>query len=365
MTFGTFFLPGPTEVRREVLAAMLQPMIPHRGAAFSTLFESVQLGLQVVFQTTRPVLISTSSATGLMEAAIRCAPEGPILSLVNGAFSERFARIAEACGRSVDRYVVEWGDVHDPEQLAERLRARHYAAITVVHSETSTGALNPIRALSDTAHAHNTMCLIDSVSGMGGVEVQTDAWNLDFILTGSQKALALPPGLAFAVASEEFLAQAADRNNKGVYFDLSEFAAYAANAQAPNTPAISLYYALERQLEDILQETMPVRWARHTAMAGEVHRWVEEIQASGIPDFTILAPAGSRSPTVTTFTLPSNLSSQRVVNAMAAHGMTIGTGYGKLKDTTIRIGHMGDHTVDGVRRCLTVCGEVLRALMHR
>jgi len=164
-TFGTFFLPGPTEVREEIMAAMLQPMIPHRGSQFEQLFERLQRGLKPLFRTERPVYISSSSATGMMEAAIRAAPPGRILCLVNGAFSERFAHIASTCGRDVDRYEVAWGQVHAIPQLEERFSMRKYVAITVVHSETSTGALNDVRSISDCAHRHGVLCLIDSVSG--------------------------------------------------------------------------------------------------------------------------------------------------------------------------------------------------------
>lgn len=364
MTFGSFFLPGPTEVREEVLAAMLQPMIPHRGKKFTALFETIQAGLQDVFRTNRPVFVSTSSATGFMESAVRCAPEGSILSLVNGAFSERFAYIAERCGRDVDYYHVEWGEIHSPDRLRELLNAKQYSAITVVHSETSTGALNPIHALSDVAHEYGAMCLVDSVSGMCGAEVHTDAWNLDFVLTGSQKAFALPPGLAFASVSDAFVAQAAERANKGVYFDITEFASYAAKQQVPNTPAISLFYALERQLRDIRVETMPARWDRHIQMRDVAHRWVAELRKNVHPDFQIVAQPEGRSATVTAVRLPAHLTSDSVLDVVAERGMTIGSGYGKLKATTIRIGHMGDHSVAGVSRCLDICGDVLRRLIR-
>ncbi|HEY6074298.1 MAG TPA: aminotransferase class V-fold PLP-dependent enzyme, partial [Anaerolineales bacterium] len=164
-TFGTFFLPGPTEVREEIMAAMMQPMIPHRGSEFEQLFERLQQGLRPLFFTERPVYINSSSATGMMEAAIRCAPPGRILCLVNGAFSERFAHIASTCGRDVDRYEVAWGQIHTIPQLDERLSIRKYSAITVAHSETSTGALNDVRSISDCAHGRGVFCLVDSVSG--------------------------------------------------------------------------------------------------------------------------------------------------------------------------------------------------------
>lgn len=363
-SFGTFFLPGPTEVRHAVLHAMTRPMIPHRGKEFEALFARVQRGLQEVFVTSRPVFIATASATGLMEAGIRCAPAGRVLSLVNGAFSGRFAHIAEACGREVTRLEVAWGAVHDPAHVDRILASGDFAVVTVVHSETSTGALNEVRAISDVAHRHGVTCLIDSVSGVGGAELRFDEWELDYVLTGSQKAIAIPPGLAFAVASESFMqrlaAQPASTSARGAYFDLVEFEAYARKNQAPNTPAISLYYALDAQLEAIAREGMEARWARHAKMALRTVMWADDL-ADIVAGMRVLAPPGGRSPTVTAIVLPGGVTSDRVVAGVAADGFTIGAGYGKLRAETIRIGHMGDHTVTGVERCLAACERVLRA----
>src|SRR5437667_10888846 len=183
-SFGTFFVPGPTEVRREVLEAMSGPMIPHRSPQFESLFAGAQTGLREIFQTQRPVLITASSATGLMESGLRCLPPGRVLCLVNGAFSQRFSAISEACGHQSDRYEVEWGEVHDPQRVDDLLANGKFGAVTVVHSETSTGARNPIREISDIAHARGAKCLIDSVSGVGGIELRFDESNLDFVLTG-------------------------------------------------------------------------------------------------------------------------------------------------------------------------------------
>jgi aspartate aminotransferase-like enzyme len=362
MTFGTFFLPGPTEVRPAVLEAMLRPMIPHRGEAFERLAANLQSGLRAVFGTTRPVFIGACSATGFMEAGVRCAKPGRILALVNGAFSGRYARIAAACGREVDRFDVEWGETHDAGEVEARLTTREYSAMTVVHSETSTGALNDVRALRDVAERHGVQCLVDSVSGVGGTEFRFDQWGFDYALTGSQKALAVPPGLAFGVASERYLAEAPNAQQRGVYFDLVEFAEFAKKNQMPNTPAVSLLYALERQLADIVQEGVPARWSRHAEMASRAHAWVAETRdATGVA-IDVLAGPGRRSPTVTAIRLPAGLASDRVVDAVAARGYTIGHGYGKLKATTVRVGHMGDHTLATLNGCLAACADALRSI---
>jgi aspartate aminotransferase-like enzyme len=359
-TFGTFFLPGPTEVREEIMTAMIQPMIPHRGQQFENLFERLQQGLRPVFKTERPVYISSSSATGMMEAAIRAAPPGRILCLVNGAFSERFALIASMCGRDVDRYDVAWGQVHLIPQLEERLSMRKYVAITVVHSETSTGALNDVRAISDCGHRHNVLCLIDSVSGLGGAELRFDEWKLDYVLTGSQKALALPPGLAFAVASPAFVDQANGTPGRGVYFDLVELDAYARRNQTPSTPALTLFYALEAQLKAIAAEGMEARWARHRAMAAHTQDWLARITDETGRKLANIAPLGSQSPTVSAIKLPSDLTAETFTAAVGKCGFVVGNGYGKLKSSTFRIGHMGDHTVGTIERCLAACSSVLR-----
>jgi aspartate aminotransferase-like enzyme len=359
--FGTFFLPGPTEVRDEVMAAMMQPMIPHRGAEFEHLFERLQNGLRPVFVTNRPVYISSSSATGMMEGAIRCAPPGRILCLVNGAFSERFAHIASTCGRDVDRYDVAWGQIHTIPQLDERLSIRKYSAITVVHSETSTGGLNDVRAISDCAHRHGLVCLIDSVSGLGGAELRFDEWKLDYVLTGSQKALALPPGLSFAVASSAYIDQANGTPDRGVYFDLVELDAYARRNQTPSTPALSFLYALDVQLRAIAAEGLDARWARHKAMASRTQDWITKISDETGKRLANIAPLGSQSPTVSAIKLPSDLPAEGFTAAVAKRGIVVGSGYGKLKSSTFRIGHMGDHTVETLERCLAACSSVLRS----
>lgn len=360
--FGSFFFPGPTEVRAEVLAAMARPMISHRGSEFMALFARIQEGLKTVFGTTRPVYVGTCSATGFMEAAVRCAPAGPILSLVNGGFSQRFADIARACGRETDVVEVPWGGVVPLDAAEAKLAAGRYAAVTVVHSESSTGVLTDVAAVAALAHRHGALCLVDSVTGIGGAPLRTDEAGVDFVLTGSQKALALPPGLAFAVASEKYIDSTADAPGRGHYFDVTEYEKFAEKNQTPTTPATSLIFALDVQLAAICHEGMERRWARHAAMADRTARWVEEMAGRTAAELSVLAPAGARSPTVTAITLPSGLSATEVAKATRARGIVVGSGYGKLKDATFRIGHMGDHTLAGLERCLAVCEDVLRAL---
>ncbi|HEX5725839.1 MAG TPA: alanine--glyoxylate aminotransferase family protein [Longimicrobiaceae bacterium] len=362
--FGRFFLPGPTEVRPEVLRAMTCPLVGHRGAELSSLLAAADPVLRTLFGTSRPVYVATSSATGLMEAAVRNGVRRRALALANGAFSERFRDLVTDCGREVERYEVPWGEAHDPAEVHRRLRAGGCDAVVVVHSETSTGVLDPLPEIAAAVRAaeretgDEILLLVDGVTSVAGMRVEAEGWGIDFLLTGSQKALALPPGLAFAAASERMLARAATLPGRGQYFDLLEYDRYWEKHQTPNTPAVSLLYALDAQLRRIAAEGVEARAARHAAMAARCRAWTEEVAG---PRFglSLFAPEGRRSPTVTALALPPGIRGPEVCAGMQRRGWTIGDGYGKLKAATIRIGHMGDHTVAGVDALLAELEEVL------
>jgi aspartate aminotransferase-like enzyme len=296
-----------------------------------------------------------------MEAAVRNGVAGGrVLSLVNGAFSARFAEISMACGHDTDLWTVEWGQYHDPAELEDRLSAGDYDAVTVTHSETSTGVLQDLEGLARVLARHEgVMLLVDSVTGIAGTEVRTDDWGIDFVLTGSQKALALPPGLAFAVASPEMMDRSAVATNKGYYFDLVPLMKSLEASQTTTTPAIPLLYALQAQLERIAAEGVPNRWARHAEMQKATIDWVGSMRDEGV-DVDVFAPEGYRSPTVTCITLPDGVSGPDVVAAMRERSWVIGGGYSRMKETSIRIGHMGDHKVEDIRDLLEDLGSVLR-----
>jgi aspartate aminotransferase-like enzyme len=357
--YGRFFLPGPTEVHPDVLQAQARPMMGHRGADAQAFMRPIHEDLQKVFCTERPVFVSTSSATGLMEAAVRNAGRSRLLSLVNGAFSQRFADIGRACGFEVDEVSIPWGEAHDPAALRAALEQGSYDAVTMVHSETSTGVLNDVAALAAVVREFDdTLALVDSVSGFGAAELRPDDWGLDFVLTGSQKAFALPPGLSFGVASERMMERAKSAPRRGYYFDLEFFAKNYARDQATTTPAISVLYALEVQLARMLAEGMEARWARHGTMAERTWAWVDEMKEQGV-DLAVLAPEGRRSPAVTAVTLPEGVRGPAVTKAVIDREWLVGGGYGQLKESTIRVGHMGDHTPEQLEGLLGVLGEVL------
>lgn len=360
--FGRFFLPGPTEVRPEVLEAMVKPVIGHRGPDMNALMGDLEPGLADLFRTERPVYVSTSSATGMMEAAITNLSRRRVLCLVCGAFSERFHAIAEETGHAADRMDVEWGEPNLPERVAQTLAENDgaYDLVTVVHSETSTGVLNPIAAIAEVVgEFDDVMLAVDGVTSVAGAPLLFDEWKLDFVVTGSQKALALPPGLALAVASERALERARQVENRGYYFDLLKFEQNTIKGQTPNTPAVSLFYALAYQLHRIGQEGLEARWDRHQRMAERTWEWVAQLSERSGEAFRVLSPAGYRSPTITAVTLPDGVDGSQVVAALRERDYTIANGYGKLKGRTIRIGHMGDHTMQELEDLLDQIEEVM------
>ncbi len=359
--FGRFFLPGPTEVRLDVLQAMTKPMIGHRGKGIEELMGRISPRLQKVFRTSRAVYSVSSSATGLMEAGVRNAVRERVLCLINGSFSERFYKAAKNSGVPCDKLEVPYGAYHSPEMLADALKKGSYDAVTMVHSETSTGVLNPIRDLARVAHeSGDVVVIVDTVSSMAGASVECDAWELDYVCTGSQKAFAVPPGLAFCTGNERIFERARSSNRRGLYFDILELDDYYKKNQTPNTPAVSLLYALDVQLQHIEREGIEARWARHTAMANRTYAWVKEMQGAGVP-LTIFAPDGYRSPCVTCIGMPPGKLGSAVTADMKKKGFVIGSGYGKLKDDMVRVGHMGDHTVDELNVLLDALREVLSA----
>ena len=349
--FGRFFLPGPTDVHPEVLAAMQRPMIGHRSGAMEQLLAGLEAPLARLCRTSRPVLVGTTSATGFMEMAVRNGVRHRALSLVNGSFSERFAKLVTACGKECIRLDVPPGCAVEPDLLRDTLRRTPVDAVTLVHSETSTGVLQDVEALAAVVREFDdVLLLVDAVTSLAGSPVETDRWGgggLDFVLTGSQKALALPPGLALGVASERMVERAKTLSGRGLYFDLVSFLDATTKHQPTNTPAISLLYALETQLARIEGEGgVEGRWRRHDAMRRRVEEWSEQHGIAYLPR------EGRRSWTVSCLKVPEGKTAKQIVGALKQAGWTIGSGYGALKESTIRIGHMGDHTVAALDQLL-------------
>lgn len=352
------FLAGPTEVRAELRQALAQPMIGHRGQDYIKLHERIVTKLRQFVGTEREVLLFTSSATGVMEAAIRNCVPNKVLHTVCGAFSERWADISRSCGKTVSVITRPVGEAIRPDELAAALSAEHYDAVTITHNETSTGVMNPLAELCAVVRrvSPDTLVLVDAVSSFAGTVIQPDELGIDILLFGTQKCLALPPGLAMAFVSERAFSASANVTNKGYYFDFVEMLKYARKNQTPATPAISLMYALDMQLDAIVAEGMVARAERHVTMAQLVRSWV---QARG---WQLLAEPGYESPTVTAVVTGTGVSSDAFRAAVKAGGYALADGYGNFKGKGFRVGHMGDWAPADVVALLKIMDGALSSL---
>jgi predicted phosphoserine aminotransferase len=360
-THRRLVLPGPVEVRREILDAQTEWMIGHRSAAFADLFARMQTKLKDVFRTQNRVFVQGSSGTGLWEGASRncIRDDRKALHLVGGAFSERWAEISQMNGKQVDTVAVEWGEAHTADMVAEAINKADapYDALCFVHNETSTGVTNPVKAIAAAARelSPDTLILVDTVSGFLGAELRVDDWGIDVALTSSQKAFALPPGIAFAAVSDRVLERAAQIPYRGYYFDFISINDSLKKNNTPSTPPVALMYAADKQLDDILSEGLENRWARHIAMRDITHQWAQD------RGFGLFAQDGYRSPTVTTV---DNREKGIDVNEMAKYmgsqkGFSMDKGYGKIKGPTFRIAHMGDMSVSTLEEVLAGLDDFL------
>lgn len=337
--FGRFFLPGPTDVHPEVLQAMVHPMFAHRGPEMRDMLQRMAVPLKKLFRTERPILMSTSSATGFMEAAVRSGVRKRVLVVDGGFFGDRFVKIAERSGKEVVRLPIPLGRTVEVDELDQWLGKSKVDAVALVHSETSTGALAPLEELARVVNARkDVVLLVDAVTSIGGSPVETDAWGLDFVFTGTQKALALPPGLALAAASPRMMERAAAQAEPGWYFDLVLHDEAIRDDQPTQTPCIPLYLALEAQLRRIDAEGgVEARWARHRAMLTMMEEWV-----AAHPEWAFFAPEGRRSWTVSALKPPAGRTGRGIAGALQQRGWTIGAGLDAMADAMFRIGHMGD-----------------------
>ena len=345
------FIPGPVEVRKEILEAQAQWMIGHRGKPFEDLFARIQSKLRQVFFTKSRVYTSTSSGTGLWEAAARnCVSDdvaGGVLATVCGAFSERWADVFERNGKATTWLRVEEGKPITPALVREALQLRAadatkkpFEAIAIVHNETSCGLTNPLAEIVAVVKelSPDTLILVDAVSSLGGVKIDFDALGLDVLLTSSQKCFGLPPGLSFAAVSDRALAKANTVKNRGYYFDLVELEKFLVKNNTPSTPAVSLLFALDKQLDDMLAEGLDNRFARHTKLAQMTRDWATEM------GYGVFAEDGYSSNTVTCVTNTRNTDIGALNKFLATRGLNLSDGYGELKGKTFRIAHMADAT---------------------
>jgi aspartate aminotransferase-like enzyme len=290
------FVPGPVDVADEVMQAQAAPMLPHRSREFEAIFRRTAEKAQQLFYTQNRVFQFAASGTGLHEAAVRNFINKRVLSVANGAFSDRWYDVAVSNGKDVQKLSFEWDTPASPERIADTVRDGGFEAVTLVHNETSTGMQNPVKEIAEAvrAAAPDTLILVDAVSSLAGARLEMDAWELDMVLTSSQKCLALPPGLALTAVSDRAMKKAESVENRGWYFDLLRMEKHRIKDSSPATPAMSLIFALDLQLDRILTEGLDNRFARHSAMAKRVQEWAEA------HDLSMYAPEGYRSQTVTT-----------------------------------------------------------------
>ena len=329
------FLPGPVWVDKEVRQALSEPVINHRSSEFGECYQEVTEGLKALFRTEREVMVITGSATLAMEAMVRSSVKGRVLNLTNGAFSERFYEIAELNGIEAETLAFPWGEAVDPDRVTQKLRQGNFDAVTLAHCETSTGVLNPVRDVARAVRAESdALVLVDAVSSLGGAPLEMDTWGLDCVVTGAQKAMALPPGLAFVSFSTRAEKRMEQVPRRGFYTDLLRYIKKHREGGTITTAAVSLFWALRFQIRRILEQGVEQRWKEHQSLQDQVIRWAP---TEGLK---IMAPRDHRSPTVSCLGTPEGLSASKLVQELGERGWTLGSGYGSWKSHTFRIGHM-------------------------
>jgi len=350
------FVPGPVDVADEVLQAQAAPMLPHRSKEFEAIYRRASEKSQQLFYTKHRVFLTASSGTGLQEAAIRNFVDKRVLSIVNGAFADRWWEVAVSNGKDVEKLSFDWDAPASPDRVADTVRKGGFEAVAVVHNETSTGLQNPVKEIAEAVHAvsPDTLIFVDAVSSLGGAKIEMDAWGLDMVLTSSQKCLALPPGLALGAVSDRAMEKAKSIENRGWYFDLLRMEKHRLKDSSPATPAMSLIFALDFQLDRILAEGLEERFARHSAMAKRVQEWADA------HDLSMYAPVGYRSQTVTTIKNERNINVSELNTFLKQREMRIAGGYGPIKDTTFRIAHMGEIQMEDIEKLLAAMEEFLK-----
>ncbi len=352
------FIPGPIAVSEKTLRAMAQPMIGHRSTDFVALYQSIQPDLQALFYTKDPVYLSTSSAWGVMEGSLRNVVKEKVLCCMNGAFSDKWLDVAQRCGLAAGALKFEWGQPVDPVALRKELGTGQYDAITLIHNETSCGCLSDLPAVMAVIRDFpQVISIVDTVSSFSALPIKKDELGIDVLITGSQKALALPPGMAIFSVSKRALERAATVTGRGYYFDFLEFQKNHEAGMTPSTPTIPHIYALKSKLEDIKTEGVEARYARHARLNKQVRDWAF---AKG---FKLFPKEGHGSVTLNCFANTLKVDLVALNKALKSkHGFVIDGGYGKLKGQTFRISNMGDETEETMAALLKALDAVLAEL---
>jgi aspartate aminotransferase-like enzyme len=337
-------IPGPVEVSEKTLRAFASPMIGHRGQGFKDLYARIQPQLQRLFSTTQLVYLSTSSAWGVMEGAIRNLVSRKVLNCMCGAFSDKWLDVSQRCGKQAEALQVPWGSPIRAEEVDKKLASGQFDALTLIHNETSTGVMSPLSEIVSLKKKYpDVMFIVDAVSSMSGVPIHFDELGMDLLLAGTQKAFALPPGLTLFVCSPAALKKAAGMKDRGYYFDFVEFQKNAEQSMTPSTPSIGHVYALASKLEDIFSEGLQARYQRHQRTNQMTRNWASKHL------FTLFPEAGYESVTLTCVNNGAKPGGRvadvaKLQKLVKDQGFLIDGGYGKIKGTTFRISNMGDET---------------------
>ena len=354
------FIPGPIDVSAETYAAMTTPVIGHRSPDFVELYNSVQPGLQKLFGTQDPIFISTSSAWGVMEGALRNVTQKKVLTCMCGAFSDKWNNVAKRCGKEAGALQVEWGKHIGPEDLRKELSSGEYDSVTLVHNETSTGVMNPLpEIMAVLKEFPDVISIVDTVSSCSAVPIPKDELGIDVMLTGSQKALALPPGMALFSVSQKALDRAAQVEDRGYYFDFHEFLKNHEKGMTPSTPVIPHIYGLRHQLGVFEAEGLENRYARHAELNDLVRAWVKRNGFELLPEEQYASRSLSCVKNTREVDIPqlNKLLKER-------NNCVIDGGYGKLKGKTFRISNMGNETRETISELLANLDSILEEIAN-
>lgn len=350
--------PGPTQVPETVLAALCRPVIHHRSPEFKTLFGGVRARLREVFRTRNEVLVTTSSGTGAFESAIvnLLSPGDKVVAVSHGNFGERWQKMAAAFGADVHRLVYPWGDEPRADDLAAALAESGAEVALVVHSETSTGVVSDLESLAAVCRDAGALCVVDAISSLGAVSLETDAWGIDVVVTGSQKALMCPPGLGFVSVSERARGRAVTARMPRFYWDWERAIAQAEIDNTPFTPAVSTIVALDVALGLLLAEGLETAFARHVAL-GRACR--AAVKAMGLE---LYSPDSDRAAVLTAVLTPPGIDAVALRLALRdRHGITIAGGHGDIAGRLFRLGHIGHVGIEEVAMAMAAIEEELAA----
>ena len=351
--------PGPTPAPPEVLAAIAQPVLHHRGPDYKKLYSECLGRLREVFRTGEEVLLFGGSGTGAMESAVAnlCSPGERVLVVSAGYFGERWASLANAFGADVDHLRYAWGEVPTVEDTAARLHEREATTVFLTHSETSTGVVIDLQPFAAAAAEAGALSVVDAISSLGAVPLETDAWGIDVVASGAQKALMTPPGLAMTSASRAAWEKSATSVSPRYYWDWERTRKGQSTLDAPVTPPVSLVAGLNVALGMLLEEGLEAAFERHVRL-GRACR--EGLKAMGLE---LSSPDEDSSAVVTAARAPEGIDSDELVLLLRdRHGVTLAPGQGELKGKIFRIGHIGYYDVFDITTALAAVELALAEL---